>query len=129
MCALDRRTLLKGALAAPLVVGVPVLPALAASSDGPTMRRVRPGEPGGTSNAADSLLIWTHAMHEVTLHDAFIPEGYEGRQAAQPAVTVDAGALWSHVYDAVTTRAGRYVQGGGCMTVGVAGLVQGGGFG
>lgn len=236
MCALDRRTLLKGALAAPLVGGVPVLPALAASSDGPTMRRVRPGEPGwpsarewsalndavgghllkvesplaacaqspssnactdlfeqiknpylisdtpaltqtsgyldawtsapsvyalnatsardvartvdfarrhrlrlvvkggghsyqGTSNAADSLLIWTHAMHEVTLHDAFIPEGCEGRQAAQPAVTVDAGALWSHVYDAVTTRAGRYVQGGGCMTVGVAGLVQGGGFG
>jgi hypothetical protein len=29
----------------------------------------------------------------------------------------------------VTTRAGRYVQGGGCTTVGVAGLVQGGGFG
>ncbi len=33
------------------------------------------------------------------------------------------------VYDAVTTRAGRYVQGGGCITVGVAGLVQSGGFG
>ena len=32
-------------------------------------------------------------------------------------------------YDAVTTRAGRYVQGGGCTTVGVAGLVQSGGFG
>jgi FAD/FMN-containing dehydrogenase len=29
----------------------------------------------------------------------------------------------------VTTKAGRYVQGGGCGTVGVAGLVQGGGFG
>jgi hypothetical protein len=27
------------------------------------------------------------------------------------------------------TTAGRYVQGGGCTTVGVAGLVQGGGFG
>ena len=26
-------------------------------------------------------------------------------------------------------EAGRYVQGGGCTTVGVAGLVQGGGFG
>jgi FAD/FMN-containing dehydrogenase len=34
-----------------------------------------------------------------------------------------------HVYDAVTTKAGRYVQGGGCATVGVAGLVQSGGFG
>ena len=34
-----------------------------------------------------------------------------------------------HVYDAVTTRAGRYVQGGGCTTVGVAGLIQSGGFG
>src|SRR4030088_2067739 len=26
-------------------------------------------------------------------------------------------------------RGGRYVQGGGCITVGVAGLIQGGGFG
>ena len=29
----------------------------------------------------------------------------------------------------MTTRGGRYVQGGGCTTVGVAGLVQSGGFG
>jgi FAD/FMN-containing dehydrogenase len=34
-----------------------------------------------------------------------------------------------HTYNAVTTKGGRYVQGGGCGTVGVAGLVQGGGFG
>jgi hypothetical protein len=46
-----------------------------------------------------------------------------------PAVTIEAGALWGHVYDAVATRAGRYVQGGGCLTVGVAGLVLSGGFG
>jgi hypothetical protein len=32
-------------------------------------------------------------------------------------------------YDTVTTKAGAYVQGGGCTTVGVAGLVQSGGFG
>jgi FAD/FMN-containing dehydrogenase len=32
-------------------------------------------------------------------------------------------------YDAVTTKAGAYVQGGGCTTVGVAGLIQSGGFG
>ena len=34
-----------------------------------------------------------------------------------------------HAYDAVMTKAGQYVQGGGCTTVGVAGLVQSGGFG
>jgi FAD/FMN-containing dehydrogenase len=34
-----------------------------------------------------------------------------------------------HVYNAVTTKGGRYVQGGGCATVGVAGLIQSGGFG
>jgi hypothetical protein len=44
-------------------------------------------------------------------------------------VSIGAGAIWLHVYDAVTTKAGRYVQGGGCTTVGVAGLIQSGGFG
>jgi len=83
----------------------------------------------GTSNAADSLLIWTRAMNSITMHDAFVPQGCDGRQAPQPAVTVEAGAIWMHTYDAVTTKAGRYVQGGGCGTVGVAGLVQSGGFG
>ncbi|MBV8789514.1 MAG: FAD-dependent oxidoreductase, partial [Mycobacterium sp.] len=83
----------------------------------------------GTSNAADSLLIWTRQMNAVTQHDAFVGEGCAGRYPPQPAVTIGAGALWGHVYDAVTTKGGRYVQGGGCMTVGVAGLIQGGGFG
>ncbi len=66
----------------------------------------------GTSNAPDSLLIWTRAMNKVTLHEAFIPRGCK-----------------SSPVPAVTTEAGRYVQGGGCTTVGVAGLVQSGGFG
>jgi FAD/FMN-containing dehydrogenase len=83
----------------------------------------------GTSNAADSLLIWTRAMDAVTLNEGFVASGREGRDAPQPAVTVGAGAMWGKVYGAVTTRAGRYVQGGGCLTVGVAGLVQSGGFG
>lgn len=83
----------------------------------------------GTSNAPDSLMIWTHAMNDVVLHDAFVAHGCAGRQAAQPAVSIGAGALWMPVYNAVTTGGGRYVQGGGCGTVGVAGLVQGGGFG
>jgi FAD/FMN-containing dehydrogenase len=83
----------------------------------------------GTSNAADSLLIWTRGMNSVTLHDAFIGAGCAGQYGPDPAVTVEAGAIWGQVYDAVTTKGGRYVQGGGCMTVGVAGLIQSGGFG
>jgi FAD/FMN-containing dehydrogenase len=83
----------------------------------------------GTSNAADSLLLWTRKMNAITLHDAFVGSGCAGQQLPQPAVTVESGAIWGQVYDAVTTRGGRYVQGGGCMTVGVAGLIQSGGFG
>jgi FAD/FMN-containing dehydrogenase len=83
----------------------------------------------GTSNAADSLLIWTRHMNAIVLHDAFVGAGCEGLAEPQPAVSIEAGAYWRQAYDAVTTKGGRYVQGGGCMTVGVAGLVQGGGFG
>ena len=83
----------------------------------------------GTSDAPDSLLVWTRAMNAVTLHDTFVGQGCAGSQAPQPAVSVGAGAMWIDAYDAVTTRGGRYVQGGGCTTVGVAGLVQSGGFG
>ena len=59
----------------------------------------------GTSNAPDSLLVCTRAMNAVTLHDAFIPLGCEATQAAMPAVTVEAGAMWIDVYHAVTTPA------------------------
>ncbi|MBI3677100.1 MAG: FAD-binding oxidoreductase [Proteobacteria bacterium] len=83
----------------------------------------------GTSNAADSLLVWTRAMNAVTLHDSFVPKGCEGKVAPVPAVTTEAGAVWIDLYHAVTTEAGRYVQGGGCTDVGVAGLIQSGGFG
>ncbi|MBV8936783.1 MAG: FAD-binding oxidoreductase [Alphaproteobacteria bacterium] len=81
----------------------------------------------GTSNAPDSLLVWTKAMDDIVLHDDFVPQGCAAR--SQAAVSVGAGAIWLHVYNAVTTQAGRYVQGGGCTTVGVAGLIQSGGFG
>jgi FAD/FMN-containing dehydrogenase len=83
----------------------------------------------GTSNSADSLLIWTRAMNNIILHDAFVAAGCASKESPQPAVTVGAGAIWMHVYEEVTTKAGRYVQGGGCTTVGVAGLIQSGGFG
>src|SRR5262249_42091374 len=80
----------------------------------------------GNSNAPDSLLVWTHDMRPITPPDAFKPQGCP---SAQRAVTIEAGARWIDAYEAVTTQAGRYVQGGGCTTVGVIGLVTGGGFG
>jgi FAD/FMN-containing dehydrogenase len=81
----------------------------------------------GGSNAPDSLLLWTRRMDDVTVHDAFTPAG--SKAAPVLAVSCGAGAMWLHAYQAVSVGAGRYVQGGGCTTVGVAGLVQGGGFG
>ena len=81
----------------------------------------------GTSNAPDSLLIWTRHMHDVTIQNDFVASGC--KSAPQRAVTVGSGTIWMQAYDAVTTKAGAYVQGGGCTTVGVAGLIQSGGFG
>jgi FAD/FMN-containing dehydrogenase len=81
----------------------------------------------GASNAPDSLLLWTRRMDDIFVHDAFTPAG--SKVAPVPAVSCGAGAMWLHAYQAVSVGAGRYVQGGGCTTVGVAGLVQGGGFG
>jgi FAD/FMN-containing dehydrogenase len=83
----------------------------------------------GTSNAPDSLLIWTRHMHDITMHADFVPQGCKGSHAPQRAVTLGAGAIWMQAYEAVTTKMGAYVQGGGCTTVGVAGLIQSGGFG
>lgn len=83
----------------------------------------------GTSNAADSLLIWTRRMHDVAVVEGFVPRECRGKQPPQRAVTCGSGAIWMQAYDAVTTKGGGYVQGGGCTTVGVAGLVQSGGFG
>jgi hypothetical protein len=83
----------------------------------------------GTSNAPDSLLVWTHFMRDIELHDSFVGQGCEGKVAPVPAVTTGAGNVWIDLYNAVTTNSGRYVQGGGCADVGVAGLVQSGGFG
>jgi hypothetical protein len=83
----------------------------------------------GTSNASDSLLISMRAANRITIHESFVADGCAGIQRPQPAVSIGAGALWMEAYHAVTTVAGRYVQGGGCATVGVAGLIQSGGFG
>jgi FAD/FMN-containing dehydrogenase len=83
----------------------------------------------GTSNAPDSLLIWTRHMHDIEMHQAFVPQGCERTMKPQPAVTLGAGTIGMQAYQAVTTKGGKYVQGGGCTTVGLAGLLQGGGFG
>src|SRR6202030_3902544 len=83
----------------------------------------------GTSNAPDSLLIWTRHMHDIEMHTAFVPNGCERTIQPQAAVTVGAGTIGIQAYDAVTTKAGKYIQGGGCLTVCLGGLIQSGGFG
>ena len=81
----------------------------------------------GRNLAPDSLLIWTHNMDDITVHDKFIPEGSTGK--GNKAISVGAGARWLNVYHAAT-KAGLYVQGGGCTTVGASGgFIQGSGFG
>ena len=84
----------------------------------------------GTSNAADSCSIWTRRMNAVDAARRLRRRRLRGtaRSRSRPCRS-SAGAIWGHAYDAVTTKGGRYVQGGGCMTVGVAGLILGGGFG
>lgn len=83
----------------------------------------------GRSNAADSLLIWTHNMRDITFDKAFIPTGCDDKQSVQ-ALTVGAGTRWLEAYNVATNQNNRYVQGGGCATVGAAGgFTQGGGFG
>jgi FAD/FMN-containing dehydrogenase len=68
-------------------------------------------------------------MRRVAVDDAFVPHGCPGAPPT-PAVSVEAGARWLEAYRAVTVEHGRYVQGGGCTSVGAAGgFLQGGGFG
>jgi len=81
----------------------------------------------GTSNAPDSLLVWTRRLTHIDLHEDFTPKNCVRTEG--PAASIGAGAIWQEAYAAVTTKGGRYVQGGGCSTVGVAGLVSSGGFG
>jgi FAD/FMN-containing dehydrogenase len=83
----------------------------------------------GRSSAPGSLMIWTHRMREVTVHDAFVPAGSPAGEPGVPAITVGAGTRWLEAYQALKPH-GRYVQGGTCVTVGAAGgFIQGGGFG
>jgi FAD/FMN-containing dehydrogenase len=83
----------------------------------------------GTSNAPNSLLIWTRHMNDIEMHSGFVPQGCEHTMHPQAAVTVGAGTIGMQAYQAVTTEGGKYVQGGGCTTVCLGGLIQSGGFG
>ncbi|MDC0535918.1 FAD-dependent oxidoreductase, partial [Francisellaceae bacterium] len=84
----------------------------------------------GRSNAPDSLLVWTHNMRDITYHEDFTPQNCLSHKLDVSAVTVSAGTRWIEAYTEVTTNQHRYVQGGGCTTVGAAGgFPQGGGFG
>ena len=80
----------------------------------------------GASCAPDSLLVWTRRLNAIELHDGFVGRGCTA--PPQPAISLGSGVLWLQAY-AAASQAGRYVQGGGCTTVGVAGLIQSGGFG
>lgn len=83
----------------------------------------------GRSNAADSLLLWTHKMREIQFHEKFIPSGCGKKQAVEKAFMAGAGTRWLDTYKAVMVKHHVYVQGGGCTTVGAAGgFLQGGGF-
>lgn len=83
----------------------------------------------GRNCAPDSLLVWTHDMRAVTMHDAFVPAGAPPGTPAVQAMTVEAGTRWLEAYRAATAG-GRFVSGGGCTSVGACGgFTFGSGFG
>jgi len=82
----------------------------------------------GQSNAPDSFLIWTKRLDKIEMHEKFVPQGASGVEPME-AVSVGGGAIWVDVYDKAVVKGRRYVQGGGCTSVGVGGHLQTGGFG
>lgn len=84
---------------------------------------------GRSSGPRRSLLLWTHHMRRITVHDAFVPQGAPQGTRAVRAVTTTAGNRWLEAYKAASA-AGLYIQGGGCTSVGACGgFALGGGFG
>lgn len=84
---------------------------------------------GRSCGPADSLLIWTHNMRQVTVHDSFVPKGAPAGTKGVPAVTTTAGNRWLEAYK-IASANGLYIQGGGCTSVGACGgFALGGGFG
>lgn len=84
---------------------------------------------GRSCGPRDSLLIWTHNMRKITVHDSFTPVGAPRGTKPVTAVTTTAGNRWLEAYTAAS-KAGLYIQGGGCTSVGACGgFALGGGFG
>jgi len=87
---------------------------------------------GRSTGPRDSLLIWTHDLRDITVHQKFVaegaPKGMKGMKGVT-AVTTTAGDRWLETYK-TASAAGLYVQGGGCTSVGACGgFALGGGFG
>ncbi len=83
----------------------------------------------GRNCAPNSLLVWTHDMRTVTVHDNFVPRGAPAGTAGVEAMTVEAGTRWLEAYQAAIA-ADRFVSGGGCTSVGACGgFTFGSGFG
>lgn len=84
---------------------------------------------GRSSGPRESLLLWTHHMRRITVHDDFVPQGAPPGTKPVSAVTTTAGNRWLEAYKAASAR-GLYIQGGGCTSVGACGgFALGGGFG
>jgi len=84
---------------------------------------------GRSTGPRESLLIWTHHMRGITVHDSFVPVGAPAGTKPVPAVTTTAGNRWLEAYTAASAK-GLYIQGGGCTSVGACGgFALGGGFG
>ncbi|MEY3733870.1 MAG: hypothetical protein RL347_1229 [Actinomycetota bacterium] len=90
---------------------------------------------GRSCGPRQSLLIWTHNMRQITVHDAFVPKGAPPGTPGVYAVTTTAGNRWLEAYKTASAYTdenvnGLYVQGGGCTSVGACGgFALGGGFG
>lgn len=85
---------------------------------------------GRSNGSCDSLLLWTHMMRDLSMKEVFVPKGAPATEKGVQAITIGAGCRWIEVYREVMVNQGRYVQGGGCTSVGAAGgFLQGGGFG
>ena len=85
---------------------------------------------GRSCGPDESLLIWTHNMRQVTVHDkSFVPQGAPAGTPPVSAVTTTAGNRWLEAYK-IASANGLYIQGGGCTSVGACGgFALGGGFG
>lgn len=90
---------------------------------------------GRSCGPRKSLLIWTHNMRKVTVHQSFVPKGAPPGTAGVYAVTTTAGNRWLEAYKTASAFRddnvnGLYIQGGGCTSVGACGgFALGGGFG